>query len=268
MPRGAHTLLAELTAHPRDAPGRRFTVATAGGLAVRPRWPSSAVVSVSTQSAFAGWTAVPTTPTNDQTSAALASCRAAPAAGPAGTEVTPPPVPIDTTPVLTDTRGPYTLLLFDGGETDALCVSGPGLLVVSGTGSAGGRGFAVRLGLGRRPRAGRRCGVRRRSRAGWGCGGRRRPRAGQRHGRDADGHDGHVGRHHPARVRRIEQRRGLQRRRRSHRERRERRDARPRRRHTRSTRRRATAGSSPGGRARSGPPRCCSPRRAGSLLRP
>src|SRR5271167_1803143 len=67
-------LLAELRRPPRRRPTRRFTVATAGTLAVFAGATVVELASVGAPSAFAGWSPVPTTPTSDQTSAARTAC--------------------------------------------------------------------------------------------------------------------------------------------------------------------------------------------------
>jgi len=136
-------LVTEITAHPRPRRTRRLVLATAGGVAASATAAVVVVVSVGTQSAFAGWSAAPTTPAGDQTSAALASCRAAPPipGPPNGSAPAPPQLPTDVAPSLTDTRGPYTLMLFDDGEANALCIIGPSLRVLSVAGASGQASF-------------------------------------------------------------------------------------------------------------------------------
>jgi len=60
-----------------------------------------------TPAAFAGWTSDPTVPRHGQREAALAACHEG---GP---------------PTVTDTRGPFSLLLFVYDDTPQLCISGP-----------------------------------------------------------------------------------------------------------------------------------------------
>ena len=79
-----------------------------------------------TATAFAAWTAVPTTPTPGQVSSAEATCEAAAAI--------PPPdktagLATGATQVsLVDTRGPFTLVLFGANtSTTLMCVNGPSI---------------------------------------------------------------------------------------------------------------------------------------------
>jgi hypothetical protein len=81
-----------------------------------------------TASAFAAWTAAPTTPAPGQISSAEATCEAGAATPPPGA---PPGLATGTTQVsLVDTRGPFTLVLF-GANTSTqgalMCVSGPSI---------------------------------------------------------------------------------------------------------------------------------------------
>jgi hypothetical protein len=75
-----------------------------------------------TTNAFAGWTASPTTPAPGQVAAAEATCEARP--------TNPPPAAptLPSTLTLSDTRGPFTLLLFGANTTSQgalMCMSGP-----------------------------------------------------------------------------------------------------------------------------------------------
>lgn len=93
-----------------------------------------------TPEAFAGWTATPTTPVGGQTSAAEAGCsrRLAGLPAPPGARTIPQP-PKDTagmSPVLTDTRGPFTFVIFAGAKSSATCISGPSFTAVSSAGSS------------------------------------------------------------------------------------------------------------------------------------
>jgi hypothetical protein len=71
--------------------------------------------------AFAGWTASPTAPLPGQLAAALQHC--GPGAG---------------TPVLTDTRGPYTASIYADGST---CLEGDGITISSGGGGGSASGI-------------------------------------------------------------------------------------------------------------------------------
>lgn len=85
----------------------------------------------STQTAFAGWRASPTRAQAAQTAPVEAQCTARLTAGrPTGkTGGTAP-----TEPRVTDTRGPFTLVVYD----DAVCIAGPGFLSVHGAHAADG----------------------------------------------------------------------------------------------------------------------------------
>jgi hypothetical protein len=80
------------------------------------------LVGAGTSSAFAAWTASPTTPTPGELAAAETACAARPANPPPGS----PALPTELT--LADTRGPFALLLFGANATTQgalLCMSGP-----------------------------------------------------------------------------------------------------------------------------------------------
>jgi hypothetical protein len=117
----------------------RLAIAGAAGLAAT----SGAVVAIvglgaGTSPAFAGWTATPTRPANGQTARAQEHCfsQLAVAGG--------APSKIPATgwqPVLTDTRGPFTLMILRSGSSSATCFNGPSFTTVaanSAQGSAGG----------------------------------------------------------------------------------------------------------------------------------
>ena len=101
----------------------------------------------STPQAFAGWTAEPTAASTTQTDGAIASCKqrlaAIPSSGAAGNvaratgkPMSLPPVS-SLTPVLSDTRGPFTFLVFARLNANATCISGPGFTSVSEANSSG-----------------------------------------------------------------------------------------------------------------------------------
>jgi hypothetical protein len=80
------------------------------------------LLNVGTPPAFAAWTASPTTPARGQLASAEATCAARPANPPPGVPALPTKVS------LTDTRGPFTLVLFGtntGSQGALLCMSGP-----------------------------------------------------------------------------------------------------------------------------------------------
>lgn len=81
-----------------------------------------------TPEAFAGWTATPTPADSTQVNAAEAACRQRLAAEPTppGAVSKTPLAPDETaTPVLTDTRGPFTFVIFAGAHSGASCITGP-----------------------------------------------------------------------------------------------------------------------------------------------
>jgi hypothetical protein len=113
-------LVAELTTRRR----RRQRAFALGGAGVTAAGVSTTLVMLlgGTPSAFAAWTALPTTPSPGQVAAAKLDCAARPINPPPGT----PALPAEVT--LTDTRGPFTLLLYGTNTTAAgalLCMSGP-----------------------------------------------------------------------------------------------------------------------------------------------
>ena len=85
----------------------------------------------STSEAFAGWTRVPTHASAAQVGSATSSCRSQLAAPPPPGAVSPTkptglPDVRAMTPVLTDTRGPFTFVIFAGARNaSAWCISGP-----------------------------------------------------------------------------------------------------------------------------------------------
>jgi hypothetical protein len=123
-----------------------LTAAAVAGAAV---W----VVAFSSQtsSAFAGWTASPSTASPGQVKAAEASCRrrldsGAPPGAQTGGTLPPAGGPDLSTlrPVLADTRGPFTFAIFAGTDANASCVSGPSFTMASVSG-----GVAVTAASGR-----------------------------------------------------------------------------------------------------------------------
>ncbi len=91
------------------------------------------------QAAFAGWSPSPTGPSAQQTSTAEAGCQAQRALT--------PPLP-GAAPgqgwsvVATDVRGPFTLVVYQDGASDATCLTGPSTTVISQN-TAGGRSGSV-----------------------------------------------------------------------------------------------------------------------------
>ncbi|MBV9464991.1 MAG: hypothetical protein JO206_07620 [Solirubrobacterales bacterium] len=78
-------------------------------------------------SAFAGWTPTPTVGSAAQTLAAEAACKA---------RLEHSVIPFDgasTQAVLTDTRGPFTFVIFAGHDSNNSCISGPSFTSISGS---------------------------------------------------------------------------------------------------------------------------------------
>jgi hypothetical protein len=101
---------------------------------------SLTLVLTGSQAAFAGWSASPTAASAQETSAAGASCQAQ-------LSHTPPVSPGVTpgsawSPVVTDVRGPFTLVVYENGTNDATCLTGPSVTVVSQS-TTGGRLMSV-----------------------------------------------------------------------------------------------------------------------------
>jgi hypothetical protein len=106
----------------------RLTAGALAGAAVTTGAVVSVVVLGSAQAAFAGWVAAPTTVAAAPASTAAAACQAqltAMAAAPGAA------IGSDWSPVATDVRGPFTLVVYSDGSNDATCLTGPSITVVS-----------------------------------------------------------------------------------------------------------------------------------------
>jgi hypothetical protein len=104
---------------PRLTIGGLASGATAGAIA--------AVVLVGgAPPAFAGWTATPTTPSTAQLTATSDSCQSSLANAPSmsGVQST------SWQPVVTDVRGPFTVVLYDQGSAYASCFTGPDFTLI------------------------------------------------------------------------------------------------------------------------------------------
>jgi hypothetical protein len=115
-------LVQEVTAQRRRRQRRVFALGSAGLVAAGVTTALVVLLGASTPSAFAAWTASPTSPAPGQFIAAEAACAARPTNPPPGVPALPTKV------TLADTRGPFTLLLF-GTNTSSqgalMCMSGP-----------------------------------------------------------------------------------------------------------------------------------------------
>lgn len=138
MPAGATERLAQLDYQPRAGrlprwPKRVWSLAGAGGAAMAGAIVAALLLLSSGGSslvplAYAGWSAVPTTPSPGELAKATASCRRL--AGPLLRTAMTGRV------VLTDKRGSYVAALYTHGRKSGVCISKSGA-AVSGDGSAG-----------------------------------------------------------------------------------------------------------------------------------
>jgi hypothetical protein len=150
MPGDAALRLRAIDYRPRTvrlSPG--LTVGALGGALATAGTVVSVVVLGSAQPAFAGWSAAPSPATGAQATTADAACQAKLAASPGlpGTGTA-----SGWSAVTTDVRGPFTLVIFQDGSSDATCFIGPSFTVVTrnsvGEGSMSVTGTATRTGNG------------------------------------------------------------------------------------------------------------------------
>jgi hypothetical protein len=119
----------------------RLTVGTLGGVAAVAGTVVSVAVLGGAQPAFAGWSAAPTLPSSTQSAAAQSACQAqlAATAGLSGS-----PTAVGWNPVITDVRGPFSVVIYQDGGANATCFTGPTFTVVSrssGSRNVGGEAF-------------------------------------------------------------------------------------------------------------------------------
>ncbi len=86
----------------------------------------------SASNAFAGWTRTPTPAPGAQAAQAQVTCNAAMNTRVAGGPTLPP-----LQPVLTDTRGPFTVVILVGTDATSTCITGPGFTSMSGSAGPG-----------------------------------------------------------------------------------------------------------------------------------
>lgn len=142
VPADAGARLRNIDYHPRTSRippwvtlGSLAGIATATGAVV------SVAVLASAQPAFAGWTASPAPASAVKSTGAGKVCRAQLARSPG----MPGAAPVSGWHAVTsDVRGPFTLVIYQGGGTDATCLTGPAITVVFA--ELRQRGLAVRLG--------------------------------------------------------------------------------------------------------------------------
>ncbi len=104
----------------------RVTYGAVAGAAITTATVVSAVVLGSASPAFAGWSATPTVPTGDQVAQAQGSCQQQLANRPAGLPAT------GGDPILTDVRGPFTVVIYATATSSTTCFTGPTFTSVSG----------------------------------------------------------------------------------------------------------------------------------------
>ena len=136
IPAGTAARLHQIDYHPRSRrirPPIAFGVSLAGAAGTAAVVASVVGLGAGASTAFAGWTATPTSGSDGQTSSADAACEAklATLRGAASAS--------GLTPVLTDTRGPFTFVIFTGTGTTESCITSPSFTSLSAsTTSAGG----------------------------------------------------------------------------------------------------------------------------------
>jgi hypothetical protein len=117
-------LVREITTPRRRQVSRRLALSGAGALAAAGAATAVllAFAGAGATNAFAGWTATPTRPANNETTAALAQCTSR-LAGAGGSQSGIPTGGWQS--VLTDTRGPFTAMILQSGSASATCLTGP-----------------------------------------------------------------------------------------------------------------------------------------------
>jgi hypothetical protein len=124
---------------------RRLPVATLIGAATTAGGVVAAITLGDATAAFAGWTAAPTRATHHEAAAATSSCQSEFANSPALAGV-----PGTWNVVTSDVRGPFSVVVYEDGDADATCFTGPSVTMVSmssansqsmsGSSSGGGEG--------------------------------------------------------------------------------------------------------------------------------
>jgi len=124
VPAGATERLRQVDYKPRTRRRWPRTIGAVGGT-----FGAGAVVSVivlgGSQSAFAGWSPTPATPTAAQRAATQDNCQGYLSTMPGGTD------PGSWSQVATDVRGPYSVAIFENGSGFATCFTGPSFTVAS-----------------------------------------------------------------------------------------------------------------------------------------
>jgi hypothetical protein len=109
----------------------RVTYGAVAGAAITTATVISVAVLGSAPPAFAGWSATPTAPAGNQVAQAQSSCQQQLAHLPARLPAT------GGDPVLSDVRGPFTVVIYATATSSTTCFSGPSFTTVSGSQGAG-----------------------------------------------------------------------------------------------------------------------------------
>jgi hypothetical protein len=132
IPEGASERMRSTNYRPKAARwSPRVTYGAVAGAAVTTATVISVVVLGSAPPAFAGWSATPTAPAGNQVAQAQISCQQQLANRPAGLPAT------GGDPILTDVRGPFTVVIYATATSSTTCFSSPSFTTVSGTHGAG-----------------------------------------------------------------------------------------------------------------------------------
>ena len=136
VPADAGARLRNIDYHPRTSRiPPRVTLGSLAGIATATGAVVSVAVLASAQPAFAGWTASPAPASAVKSTGAGKVCRAQLARSPG----MPGAAPVSGWHAVTsDVRGPFTLVIYQGGGTDATCLTGPAITVVSRSSANGG----------------------------------------------------------------------------------------------------------------------------------
>jgi hypothetical protein len=130
-------LVNELRATSGSRPAnRRLVLVCAGAAAATAGVLALTLVEPGTPNAFAGWTAAPTKPGHGQVISATQACsarlrgmRVQPGRKTSSLDGAKP------RPVLEDTRGPYSVIVYTGGGMRVFCISGPSFTSIAGAGA-------------------------------------------------------------------------------------------------------------------------------------
>ena len=118
-------LVREITMPRSRRVSRRLAVSGVGALAAAGAATAAVLLAFAgagAPNAFAGWTAAPTRPVSNETTAALGQCTSR-LAGAGGSQSGIPTG--GWRPLLTDTRGPFTAMILQSGSASATCLTGP-----------------------------------------------------------------------------------------------------------------------------------------------